>query len=264
LPLSRGATLLSHSVHSWRPPDFRHRLLACDHGQVGDGRVLGVDACGSGWIGIALSTGEPRAYVDAEIGAVLTAAEADGPLDVIAIDIPIGLADAGPRRADLEARQAAGPRRTSVFITPVRSAIEAGDYAQALAVNRRLAGAGISKQAYALRDKILQVDRLVRHDPPATAVEVHPELSFAEMAGAPLRHAKSTWAGAATRLRLLADAGIHLPDNLGVAAEKVGVDDVLDAAAAAWTAMRVQAGAARSLPQPPERFSDGIACAIWI
>ena len=231
---------------------------------MADGRVLGVDACGSGWIGIALSTGEPRAYVDAEIGTVVMAAATDGPVDVIAIDIPIGLADAGPRRADLEARQAAGPRRAAVFITPVRAAIEAGDYEQALAVNRRLAGAGISKQAYALRDKILQVDRLVRHDHPATVVEVHPELCFAEMAGVPLRHAKSTWAGAAIRHRLLAGAGVHLPDDLGVAGDKAAVDDVLDAAAAAWTAKRILAGTARSLPQRPEVFSDGIACAIWV
>jgi predicted RNase H-like nuclease len=43
----------------------------------------------------------------------------------------------------------------------------------------------------------------------------------------------------------------------------VGVDDVLDAAAVAWTAVRVARGVARHLPDPPERFSDGIDCAIW-
>jgi predicted RNase H-like nuclease len=41
------------------------------------------------------------------------------------------------------------------------------------------------------------------------------------------------------------------------------VDDVLDAAAAAWTALRVSQGAARCLPDPPETFSDGLPCAIW-
>ena len=44
---------------------------------------------------------------------------------------------------------------------------------------------------------------------------------------------------------------------------QVGVDDVLDAAAVAWTARRVAAGAARRLPAEPERFSDGVDCAIW-
>jgi predicted RNase H-like nuclease len=41
------------------------------------------------------------------------------------------------------------------------------------------------------------------------------------------------------------------------------VDDVLDAAAVAWSASRVARGAARRLPAAPERFSDGIDCAIW-
>jgi predicted RNase H-like nuclease len=48
-----------------------------------------------------------------------------------------------------------------------------------------------------------------------------------------------------------------------VAAGKAGVDDVLDAAIAAWTARRVASGQARAVPDPPERFSDGLPCAIW-
>jgi predicted RNase H-like nuclease len=41
-------------------------------------------------------------------------------------------------------------------------------------------------------------------------------------------------------------------------------DDVLDACAAAWTAVRRTNGLARSLPEPPETFSDGIPAAIWV
>jgi len=41
------------------------------------------------------------------------------------------------------------------------------------------------------------------------------------------------------------------------------VDDVLDAAAAAWTARRYANGQAQSMPGTPEVFSDGIECAIW-
>ena len=94
-------------------------------------------------------------------------------------------------------------------------------------------------------------------------MEAHPELSFAALAGAPLASRKSTWAGAAERRSLLERAGIVLPGDLGRAGAQAAVDDVLDAAAVAWTARRVAAGSARSLPDPPERFSDGIPCAIW-
>ena len=83
------------------------------------------------------------------------------------------------------------------------------------------------------------------------------------MAGAPLRSRKTTWAGAVQRRALLAQADILLDGDLGLAGEQAGVDDVLDAAAAAWTARRVSQGSARCLPGPPEVFSDGIPSAIW-
>jgi predicted RNase H-like nuclease len=225
-------------------------------------RVLGADACRAGWIGIALGEDDIRAYVHAEIAGLVALAAADGPLAAVGIDIPIGLADAGQRQADLLARKAAGPRWASVFVTPVRAALGVADHQQASALNRRLAGSGISRQAFNLRDKILQVDRWLA-TAPCPVVEVHPELCFGEMAGAPLADSKSTWAGAVSRRQLLATQGIDLPGDLGLARQQVGVDDVLDAAAVAWTARRVAAGAARRRPVEPERFSDEIDCAIW-
>jgi predicted RNase H-like nuclease len=249
-------------------------------------RVLGVDACRAGWVAIALSSGGARAYFAPGIAELAGQAAADGPVLVIAIDIPIGLADAGRRRADQLAREALGRRWPSLFITPVRAAVQADGDQAAAAENRRLAGEGLSRQAFALRAKILDVDqwlqagspapaRVVEAHPelsfaaqegslvPARVVEAHPELSFAAMAGAPLRSRKITWAGAVQRRALLAQAGILLDGDLGLAGEQAGVDDVLDAAAAAWTARRVSQGVARCLPSPPEVFSDGIPAAIW-
>ncbi len=231
--------------------------------RAGSGRVLGVDACRAGWVGIALpGDGQPAGYVAPLIGDVVAAALAGGPLDAIAIDMPIGLADAGRRQADVLARKALGPRWASIFLTPVRAALGAAGYQEASEASRRLAGEGISRQAFALLAKVADVDRWIRAAP-ARAVEAHPELSFAALAGAPLSSRKSTWAGAAERRSLLERAGIVLPEDLGRAGAQAAVDDVLDAAAVAWTARRVAAGSARSLPDPPERFSDGIPCAIW-
>jgi predicted RNase H-like nuclease len=232
---------------------------------MSSGRVLGVDACRAGWVGIALGDSHIRSYVAPTIRELAGQAAADGPLQVIAIDIPIGLADTGRRRADQLAREALGRRWPSLFITPVRESVQAGDFPSALAANRRLAGEGISRQAFALRAKILDVDEWLRgiSPPSARVVEAHPELSFAQLAGAPLAVRKSTWAGAERRRILLAQAGLTLAADLGRAGEQAGVDDVLDAAAAAWTALRVGQGAARCLPEPPETFSDGLPCAIW-
>ena len=189
-------------------------------------------------------------------------ASSGGPLAVIAIDIPIGLPDTGRRQADLLVRKAVGPRWASVFMTPVRPALEARAYASATALSLRLASEAISRQAFALQAKILQVDRWVRQTR-HRVVEVHPEASFAQLAGAPLQSRKSTWAGVARRRQLLARAGIVLPEDLGPAGQKAAVDDVLDAAVAAWTALRVLQDQARPYPDPPELFSDGLASAIW-
>jgi predicted RNase H-like nuclease len=225
--------------------------------------VLGADACPAGWFGIVLSNGSVRGIVRRDIAALVAAATAEGPLGAIGIDIPIGLADTSVRQADIQARKAAGPRWASVFATPVRRALAEPDYQRASDLNRRLAGSGISRQAFGLRAKILDVDRWLP-GAPCPVAEVHPELSFALMAGdQPLADSKTTWPGAVRRRQLLAAYGIELAGDLGLSGHRVGVDDVLDAAAVAWTAWRIAAGQARRLPETPESFSDGIDCAIW-
>lgn len=119
-----------------------------------------------------------------------------------------------------------------MFLTPVREALAAPDHRIANERSRELTGAGISIQSFALKPKLLDVDRWVRHTA-YRVVEVHPEVSFAQLAGAPLVASKRTWSGAARRRRLLADAGITLDGELGEAGRRAGVDDVLDAAVAA-------------------------------
>lgn len=225
--------------------------------------MLGVDACRAGWVAVAPDDTGVRAYVSADLATVVAQADGDGPVAVVAVDIPIGLPDDGRRRADVLARDRIGPRRSSVFMTPVRDALEAADHAEAVRINRRLAGEGVSIQAYALRRKLLAANDWVA-TADRTVVEAHPEVSFAHLAGAPLATRKATWAGAEQRRRLLATAGIRPSGDLGLSGADVGVDDVLDAAAAAWTARRVLTGLALSVPDPPERFSDGLPAAIRI
>ncbi len=223
-------------------------------------RVLGVDGCKAGWVGIAWSGGvDVRAYVAPTIAELAAAA---GAVSVIAIDIPIGLPDTGRRAADLAARTVVGARRSSVFMTPVRAALRESRHDRASAINREHAGEGMSIQVFGLLPKIRQVDDWLPNAP-CRVVEVHPEVSFAQLAGEPLTVRKNTWAGTERRRALLAAAGLALSGDLPPAGDKAAVDDILDAAAAAWTAHRVHHGRARPLPDPPQRHSDGIESAIW-
>jgi predicted RNase H-like nuclease len=230
-------------------------------------RVLGVDACRKGWVGLAVHTPagrRPVAAVDAVVAPTFAELVAQVPdATVVAVDMPVGLSDTGVRAADLAARAALGRRWATIFLTPVRQAVEAATYAEAGVVHRAVTGAGLSRQAWALTAKLAEVEAW-RLGTGRHASEVHPELVFAELAGAPLAESKKTWAGMVRRRALLAEAGIVLPDDLGPAGVGAGVDDVLDAAAVAWTACRLAVGTARSFPTPAPVDHLGRPVAIWV
>jgi predicted RNase H-like nuclease len=180
----------------------------------------------------------------------------------IAVDIPIGLLDAGPRQADLAAKRLLGLRQHSVFMTPIRAALTAPTHATATAISLTRTGAGISQQAFALRSRIFEVEQWLA-DAHCGVWEVHPEVSFAQLLGRPARAAKKTWQGMIERRGALAACGIALHDVDFAVGSIVGVDDMLDAAVAAWSAQRILSGTARSLPDPPESHRSGRPLAIW-
>ncbi|WP_162802816.1 DUF429 domain-containing protein [Ornithinimicrobium avium] len=223
--------------------------------------VMGVDACRGGWVGAVLDAsghGTPLVLVAATVAELVAAA---GPVAVVGVDIPVGLPDGTRREADVQTRRFVGPRSSSVFTTPVRQAVYADSFGQANALNRERIGAGVSQQAWALRTRIAEVDAWLRQDLPFVVVEVHPEASFAQMAGAPAATSKRSAQGAAERRQVLTRSGVAPPGTLPVG---VGVDDLLDACAAAWTAHRVKTGAGRTFPETPETFSDGLPAAIHV
>lgn len=226
--------------------------------------VLGVDGCRGGWVGALLEPGapRPRVVVAPTIAALVEAVRESADVRVVGIDIPIGLPDTTTREADRLARQALPGKASSVFTTLTRAAYDEPTRADADAVNRTLTGQGVGAQAFALRDKILEVDAWVRSRPTVEVLEVHPEVCFAEMAGAPLRPGKKTPEGRTARLEALAAAGIARPSVLE--GTGYGADDVLDACAVAWTAARRLAGLSHSLPERPEVFGDGIPAAIHV
>jgi predicted RNase H-like nuclease len=222
--------------------------------------VVGVDACSAGWIAVVLGQG---AFAQAVVAAGFRELVAAVPsASIVAVDIPIGLPTNGWRRADMEARRFLGGRSSSVFATPPRAAVEASSYEEANRSCRALTGQGLSRQAWALAPKILEVDRC-RSEMGASLFEIHPEALFRALAGRPLTAGKRTWAGYVERRSLLDAVGIVVPADIGPAGLRAAVDDVLDATAAAWSAKRIASGVGRSLPDPPERDAEGQPVAIW-
>jgi predicted RNase H-like nuclease/AcrR family transcriptional regulator len=225
--------------------------------------VLGVDGCPGGWVGAVLVPGapRPRVVVAPTIELLVETVRADVDIQVVGIDIPIGLPDSTVRQADVLARRSLPGRASSVFTTLTRSAYLAPDRASADAVNRGLSGQGVGAQAFALRATILEVDAWLGTRPTVDVGEVHPEVSFRAMTGASLPGKRSA-EGRQGRLDALAAVGINRPSVL--TGSGYAADDVLDACAVAWSAHRRASGDARWLPDPPEVFSDGIRAAIVV
>jgi predicted RNase H-like nuclease len=160
---------------------------------------------------------------------------------VIGVDIPIGIPDAGVRGADVAARRFVGPRASSVFTTPIRAALEAATYADARGVATALTGKSLSAQSYALGRRILELDAYAHDD--ERVIEVHPEVSFRELARRPLL-SKHRSDGLVERRALLVEAGIDVP----AAVPRIAEPDLLDATVVAWSARRYALGEALPLP----------------
>ncbi len=202
--------------------------------------VLGIDGCRNGWIVVALRGGSFHSASFAP--TVAEALEAHPAARVVAIDIPIGSEAKRFRSGDAEARKRLGSRGSTLFETPPLEVLREPDFASAVSLCRKLTGKGLSQQSYALRTKILEVAPLAARD--HRIIEAHPELSFSVLAGGPIPASKKSWDGFMHRKLLLEETGIHIPEAFGEAAGRAGPDDVLDAAAAAWTAERKRRGRA--------------------
>jgi predicted RNase H-like nuclease len=215
---------------------------------IGPVQVIGLDACRGKWLALALENGRyAKAVLAADAGALI----AQWPeAAAVGVDIPIGIPEVPWRDADRAAREFVGERRSSVFPTFPSAVLESPTYEEAKASCAERGWPKPSIQSFGMRHRILAIASLARTDD--RVFEVHPEVSFRELLGR-IPSPKSTGIGVAERRLGLLEAGIDLPDL------PYPVDDVLDAAVAAWSAARYASGAALPLPEGhPTRIG-----AIW-
>jgi predicted RNase H-like nuclease len=125
--------------------------------------VAGVDGCpGGGWAVVTArieneGVSELSVSILPDLEPLIDSLRSHQ-LDAVAVDMPIGLLADRTRASDSEARRLLGPRRSSVFPTPVRPVLGAADYADACERSRAAHGKALSKQSFHLLDRI---ERLV-------------------------------------------------------------------------------------------------------
>jgi predicted RNase H-like nuclease len=229
--------------------------------------IAGVDGCPSGWVCVLEELPSRRlgSKIFQSLADIFTAAPQ---IAVLAIDVPIGLTDAGPRLCDIEARRRLRPHRaSSVFSAPIRPTLVARTYAEACEISFRAQQKKLSKQSWAIYPKIREVDEFMRQhaDLARRVYEVHPEVSFAAWNGAPLACRKKSAEGLAQRSELV---GGHFGESAFSSVRQryrrrdANADDILDAFAALWTAERIAAGTSESLPAEPPIDAAGLPMRI--
>ena len=225
--------------------------------------VVGLDGCPSGWVMVTLVDGTvddvrviASLHVDVDLAAVAR----------VGIDMPVGLVD-GPRDTDAAARALLPGRAASVFSTAARGVVQgwtAGTittHAEATAKNVLLTGSGLSQQAWRLVPKMAEVDAVAASGIDLT--EVHPELAFATIDGAPLPR-KRSWPGLMLRREILGGLGILLPTRFA-GDTQAAPDDVVDAAICAWVADGLAgAGRVRTVPQRTTQVAHGRPIVITV
>ena len=224
--------------------------------------VSGIDGCRGGWVSFRVDLASLNTSVEL-IDLPLILRNKPDDIAILAIDIPIGLLE-GPRACDKAARKLLGqPRGSSVFPAPCRPALGAQTYAEGSSINRQKTTKGLSQQAWGIAPKIKQVDDAITWDCQRWAFEVHPEVCFWALAGErPMAHGKRTKAGVSERLDLLRPVFPDIEHFLQNRPHNTGKDDLLDAAVAAWTALRLWKGEARQVCEP-ERDTKGLEATIW-
>jgi predicted RNase H-like nuclease len=229
--------------------------------------VCGIDGCRSGWLVVRreLNGGRCEMEVAASFAVLMDCLPRPA---VAGVDMPIGLLDAaapGGRACDRLARAALGwPRAASVFSPPVRGALRAASYAEALRINRHSSGArlGISRQAYGLFSKLRELDEWMTPSRQRFVFEVHPELAFGALnGGRSVKRPKRSREGRRLRARLLRRHGFA-PLLAGAPPAGAARDDLLDACALCWSAERILCGSARRVPRRPPRDARGLRMEI--
>ena len=205
---------------------------------------MGIDACRGGWL-IAKTEGERGDLSAVSLSVVPTLAQGlkekalrekalenkaskekglkkgawrKRAAQLVLIDMPKGLLSDKARKIEGLARQLLKGQASTVFNVPVVDAVFAGDYQNASAINYRMTGKKLSKQAWYLCPKIRELDELLAEESSLRdeIFESHPELVFRLMAGVQLPKKKLA-EGLSARLALLEQAGMpatQLVNNL--------------------------------------------------
>ena len=205
--------------------------------------LIGVDGTSSGWVA-SIGTSQKRYLNTIKFLGTLDELLSDYPDSVVVIDMPIELNEKNYlRECDILAKRYLGKNfQSSIFIPPLKKVLKCDNYEQANSLSKKIAGKGLSKQSWHLKNKISEVQDLCKLS--NKIYEGHPECSFKMLKKEPLEAKKKSVQGIFERLDLLRRAGLDpLSTTLNLENNsEIKIDDVLDSMVLFITALRIVEG----------------------
>lgn len=266
MPILHGTPDFSERRYSDVEREFL-RLYTFLSGEDKRHKCVGVDGTKDGWLAVCLEGDTVDINMYNDIHKLCT--EYSG-ADCIFIDIPIGLPESqSDIRPDKELRSKLKGKTSSVFNTPCRQAVYEANYQFAHNKNIEVLGKGLSKQSFAISNKIREVDIFLQRNPAwqNKLCESHPEYGFVLLNyGVPLLESKKTQAGVRKRISLLKQY-IH---NLDMVLERHNSDvrlkgrlnDIIDALCLAVIGSIGMTNGFLSIPDTPSTDSRNIKMQI--
>ena len=230
-------------------------------------KTAGIDGCKAGWLFVS--------FDDSPFYEVLRTDEALKKklveYDVTLIDMPIGLEDERyTRECDRLLREALGSEyASSVFSPPIRPALHAPSYVEASMQSYEYTEKKLTVQAWNITPKIGLLDRILTEDESlrVKVLESHPELLFMNLNRGMIFQKKNTKKGLRHRLDLIREYQPVAVDFFREIKEEyrrneIAEDDIVDAMVLALTAHQSAGKGFRTLPEIPERDSQGLIKAV--
>ncbi len=221
--------------------------------------LIGVDGTSSGWIA-SIGNSKNKILSSITFSENLGELLSYYPDSVVVIDIPIELNKKKYlRECDILAKKYLGKRfQSSIFIPPLKKVLKCTSYEEANKLSKKIAGKGLSKQSWYLKNKINEVQGLSKL--PNKIYEGHPECSFKMLRNETLKAKKKSVLGIFERLNLLKKIGLD-PLSVSLKLENnstIKMDDILDSMALFITALRIFEGnylclGQRTIPDDEDR-----------
>ena len=219
--------------------------------------LIGIDGTSSGWIA-SIGNSKNKYVTKIKFFKDLDTLLSLHPESIIVIDMPIELNKKKYlRKCDILAKKYLGKNfQSSIFIPPLKNILECATFQDANKLSKKIAGKGLSKQSWYLKNKIREVRELAKVS--NKIYEGHPECSFKMLKTESLKAKKKSVLGIFERLELLEKAGL---DPLSVNLQfdnnsTIKIDDVLDSMVLFITALRIYEGNYLCLEKTGTKIND--------